>query len=150
MTYPNKIRNERHFNEIINEMSGGLSRSWDYINAFYRSVKRRSKVVQVSTLKQIDKILHNPNIGKLMRGKRKKQREVYVADTFRLYYRVSEKGVIIFLEFTHKDDQTEYRDYDYLFKEDRIVDSQDNSKKKSRKKSKKSKKSSKRKQKRKK
>ena len=149
MTYPNKIRNERHFNELINEMSGGLSRSWDYINRFYRSIKRRNKVVQISALKQIDKILNNPNIGKLMRGKRKHQREVYVADSFRLYYRVTGKGVIIFLEFSHKDEQIDYRNYDYLFKEDSTDDSQVNSKKNSGKNHKKSKKSSKRKQKRK-
>ncbi len=55
--------------------------------------------------KQIEKIIHNPEVGKPMINIRKGTREVY-AGSFRLSYEYHQsKETIEFLEIYHKDEQ---------------------------------------------
>ncbi|MFA5078569.1 MAG: type II toxin-antitoxin system RelE family toxin [Methanolinea sp.] len=61
-------------------------------------VKERLKV-------QIQKVVKDPDIGKLMRYSRKNTREVYVPP-FRLsYYYDENKDLLVFLALYHKDEQ---------------------------------------------
>ncbi len=56
-------------------------------------------------IKQIKRIIDDPNIGKPMKYGRKNTRELYLSP-FRLSYYYSEKeNCIIFLDFYHKDIQ---------------------------------------------
>ena len=56
-------------------------------------------------LKQIIKVIDNPEIGKPMKYTRKNTRELYISP-FRLSYYYSKKeNKLIFLDFYHKDKQ---------------------------------------------
>ena len=73
---------------------------------FEKSFKKiKSNALKNRVIKQIDKILDEPLIGKPMRSNRKGTREVYIKP-FRLSYRFDENSKILtFLEIYHKDEQ---------------------------------------------
>ncbi len=65
----------------------------------------KDKGLKIKILKQVEKIIENPEIGKPMRYARKGTREVYIKP-FRLSYAyIKEESKIIFLDFYHKDEQ---------------------------------------------
>jgi mRNA-degrading endonuclease RelE of RelBE toxin-antitoxin system len=67
--------------------------------------KIKDKSFKDKVIKQIIKILDNPDIGKPMKHARKGTREVYVKP-YRIAYAYLEKeNKIIFLEIYHKDQQ---------------------------------------------
>ncbi|MBS3099833.1 type II toxin-antitoxin system RelE/ParE family toxin [Candidatus Pacearchaeota archaeon] len=80
-----KVIFDKQFEEVIHKIK-------DY------SIKER-------LIKQIDKIIAIPDIGKPMRFSRKGTREVYVG-SFRISYIFHvEQGTLEFLDFYHKDEQ---------------------------------------------
>ena len=67
--------------------------------------KIKDNLLKEKVIKQIDKIIAFPDIGKPMRFNRKGTREVYVKP-FRLsYIHHVEQSIIEFLEIYHKDEQ---------------------------------------------
>jgi mRNA-degrading endonuclease RelE of RelBE toxin-antitoxin system len=67
--------------------------------------KIKNKGEKERVLKQIKKIIQNPEIGKPMKYNRKRTREVYIG-SFRLSYAYSsEEEKLIFLHLYHKDGQ---------------------------------------------
>jgi len=70
-------------------------------------IKKISKIKDKKTkekiIKQIEKIIENPTIGKPMKFTRKGTRELYV-QPYRISYAFL-KNTIIFLDFYHKDKQ---------------------------------------------
>ena len=88
---PNKIRNESQLNAVLQEILGESLMEWIYRKDFFKSIKQ---------------IFQNPDVGKHLSSNRKGQQEVYVADSFRLYYSFCKKeNRIEFLEFSHKKHQ---------------------------------------------
>ncbi len=73
---------------------------------FIKKIKKiKDKSFKDKVIKQIKKILDDPNIGKPMRYSRIGTREVY-ANPYRIAYAYIEKEQkIIFLEIYHKDQQ---------------------------------------------
>lgn len=77
---------------------------------FHESFKKTiSKIKDASIKERIEKLLikikNNPEIGKPMRHNRKGTREVYLRP-FRLSYAYDKvQGIIIILDFYHKDEQ---------------------------------------------
>ena len=103
---PNKIRNESQLNAVLQEILGDSIIEWIYEKDFFKSLKKLDKSVLSQLLKKIKQIFLNPNVGKHLSCNRKGQQEVYVADSFRLYYSFREKeNRIEFLEFSHKKHQ---------------------------------------------
>ena len=100
--HPTKISSRQEFNATLVGMGGKLI-EWDYEQKFYKVVRKLDNSVLVKLLKQIEKIFKNPKIGKYMFANRKGQRELYVNNSFRLYYTYCEKdNKVVFLEFSHK------------------------------------------------
>ena len=67
--------------------------------------KIKDKLFQEKVLRQINKIIQNPELGKPMRYARKGTREVYIFP-FRLsYLYIKNENKIIFLDLYHKDKQ---------------------------------------------
>ena len=67
--------------------------------------KIKDNLLKEKVIKQIDKIIAIPDIGKPMRFSRKGTREVYVG-SFRISYIFHvEQGTLEFLDFYHKDEQ---------------------------------------------
>ncbi|WP_407461412.1 type II toxin-antitoxin system RelE family toxin [Methanobrevibacter sp.] len=105
MVCPNRICSAEELNELFVKV-GGVLRDWEYDRKFFKSIKKIDKSVLEKFLKQIRKIFENPYVGKNMAHNRKGQLELYVADTFRLYYSYIEKDdKIVFLEFSRKKHQ---------------------------------------------
>ena len=103
---PNKIRNETQFNAVLHEILGNPIIEWICDRDFVKSLKKLDKSVLSQLLKKIKQIFINPNVGKHLSSNRKGQQEVYVADSFRLYYSFCKKeNRIEFLEFSHKKHQ---------------------------------------------
>ncbi len=99
IVYPNRICATEELNELFVKV-GGVLRGWEYDRKFFKSIKRLTKSVFEKFIKQIRKIFENPYVGNNMAYNRKGQLELYVADTFRLYYSYIEKDdKIVFLEF---------------------------------------------------
>ena len=74
----------------------------DFIRIFS---KIKHETLRERVIKQTEKIIANPEIGKPMRNVRKGTREVYVAP-FRLsYLYLKEENKILFLDLYHKDGQ---------------------------------------------
>lgn len=73
---------------------------------FEKTIKKiHDAVIKERVIKQIKRIIEDPNVGKPMKYGRKGTREIYVPP-FRLSYYYSEKeNCIVFLEFYHKDIQ---------------------------------------------
>lgn len=102
MVCPNRICSADELNEAFVRL-GGVLRYWEYDKKFFKSIKKIDKSVLEKFFKQIRKIFENPYVGKHMACNRKGQLELYVADTFRLYYSYDERdNKIVFLEFSHK------------------------------------------------
>lgn len=100
--YPNKINSIKELEKAFYSI-GGVSVDWEYQKKFFKAVKKLEKSVLNKFLKQIEKIFYNPKIGKYLYANRKGQRELYVDNSFRLYYTYCEKdNKIVFLEFSHK------------------------------------------------
>lgn len=78
----------------------------EYTNSFKKQFSKiKNKDFKQKILKQVEKIIENPEIGKPMRNVRKGTREVYI-NSFRLAYSYIENELlIIFLEIYHKDEQ---------------------------------------------
>ena len=67
--------------------------------------KIKDKPLKNRILKQIDKIIENPNFGKPMRYSRKGTREIYIPPYRLSYYYKEKEGTIVLLDLYHKDDQ---------------------------------------------
>ena len=77
-----------------------------YKKEFFKSLKKRDKSVLSKLFKKIEQIFINPYVGKFMCANRSGQLEVYIADTFRLYYSYNEReNLIEFHEFSRKKHQ---------------------------------------------
>ena len=77
-----------------------------YDESFEKNVKKiNNQSVKEHILKQIQKIIEQPEIGKPMRYFRKGTREIYIKP-FRLsYVYLKEEDKLIFLDLYHKDEQ---------------------------------------------
>ncbi len=85
---------------------------YDY--KFKKILKKIDNSYKIKVKKQMDKIIHDPEIGKTMKNNRKGTREVYVSP-FRLSYAFflsddeedQNKGIykLVFLDLYHKDNQ---------------------------------------------
>jgi mRNA-degrading endonuclease RelE of RelBE toxin-antitoxin system len=80
--------------------------TYAYDKHFQKQFKKiKNSSFKSKILKQIEKIINTPDIGKPMKYSRKGTREVYIAP-FRLVYAFLEKEEkIIFLDIYHKDEQ---------------------------------------------
>lgn len=67
--------------------------------------KIKDPVFKERVIKQIQKIIENPEIGKPMRHSRKGTREVYVSPYRLPYAYISSENKLIFLDIYHKDEQ---------------------------------------------
>jgi mRNA-degrading endonuclease RelE of RelBE toxin-antitoxin system len=67
--------------------------------------KIKNPVFKEKIIKQIEKIIENPEIGKPMMHNRKGTREVYVAPYRLAYAYLKNENKIIFLDIYHKDEQ---------------------------------------------
>ena len=78
----------------------------DYDEVFKKKYKKlNNKDLKLRIIKQTDKIIENPRIGKPIMFNRKSTREVYV-HPFRIPYQyVEEEKLIVFLNIYHKDAQ---------------------------------------------
>ena len=93
-------------NIVFQEILGDSLYKCKYKQNFFKSLKKLDKSVLSKLFKKIKQIFANPNVGKHMRANRSGQQEVYVADSFRLYYTFdSMENEIEFLEFSHKKHQ---------------------------------------------
>lgn len=99
--YPTRLRSKRELERALMEMGGTLG--WEYDRQFFKAVKKQDNTVLRKIFKQVEKIFKNPDVGKRLKRNRKGQREVYIADSFGLYYSYCEKdNKIVFLEFSQK------------------------------------------------
>ena len=79
--------------------------AYDYSDKFMKKFKKLDNSFKIKTLKQIRKIIKNPQVGKTMKRNRKGTREVYVSP-YRLAYLFNEyDSRIYFLDLYHKDQQ---------------------------------------------
>ena len=93
-------------NIVFQEIQGDSLLICTYKKKFFKSLKKIDKTVLFKLFKKIEQICSNPSIGKYMCANRRGQQEVYIADTFRLYYSYNEReNKIEFLEFSHKKHQ---------------------------------------------
>ena len=77
--------------------------SWDCNKKFFKSLKKCDNSDLIKLLKQMKKVFENPTAGKYMSANRKGQLELYVANSFRLYYHYFKKDNFVFFdEFSHK------------------------------------------------
>jgi mRNA-degrading endonuclease RelE of RelBE toxin-antitoxin system len=89
-------QNSRRFLNMVNIKTS------DRFNRIFLKLDRSLRI-QIDKL--IDKIISNPEIGKPMRHNRRGTREVY-AGSFRLSYAYNKNvGMLILLDFYHKDKQ---------------------------------------------
>ena len=106
MACPNKIKNESQLNIVFQEILSDSLIVCAYTKEFLRSLKKRDKSVLSKLFKKIEQIVKNPSVGKHMCANRSGEQEVYIADTFRLYYSFNEKeNIIEFREFSRKKHQ---------------------------------------------
>ncbi|MFH1055170.1 MAG: type II toxin-antitoxin system RelE/ParE family toxin [Candidatus Altiarchaeota archaeon] len=78
----------------------------DYKNDFLKKIgKIKDQAFKERVVKQVEKILENPEVGKPMRHSRKGTREVYVQPYRLSYAYLQPENKIIFLEIYHKDQQ---------------------------------------------
>ena len=78
--------------------------SVDYKKDFLRRIERiKDRGFKEKVIKQIEKILENPEVGKSMRYSRKGTRELYVHPYRLAYAYLKSENKIIFLEIYHKD-----------------------------------------------
>ncbi|MFP4401839.1 MAG: type II toxin-antitoxin system RelE family toxin [Candidatus Nanoarchaeia archaeon] len=75
----------------------------EYDKRFDKIFQKLDSNNQKAILKQINKIIENPHIGKPMRYSRRGTREVY-AKPFRISYEyIEDELIILFLDIYHKD-----------------------------------------------
>ncbi|RJQ15853.1 type II toxin-antitoxin system RelE/ParE family toxin [Candidatus Woesearchaeota archaeon] len=67
--------------------------------------KIKDPVFKEKVIKQIEKIVKNPEIGKPMRHNRKGTREVHISPYRLAYAYLKNENKIIFLDIYHKDEQ---------------------------------------------
>jgi mRNA-degrading endonuclease RelE of RelBE toxin-antitoxin system len=67
--------------------------------------KIKDSSLKERVIKQIKKVIENPEIGKPMRYSRKGTRELYVPPFRIAYSYIKEENVLIFLDLYHKDEQ---------------------------------------------
>ena len=67
--------------------------------------KIKNKKQKESIIKQVDKIIKNPQIGKPMKYSRKGTREVYIKPYRLVYTFIILENVVIFIDIYHKDEQ---------------------------------------------
>ncbi len=67
--------------------------------------KLKDPHVKEKTIKQIEKLKDNPEIGKPMQYGRKRTKEVYLGSVHLSYAYIKEENKIIFLDLYHKDEQ---------------------------------------------
>lgn len=74
-------------------------------NKFEKVFEKLDNSSKIKVIKQIEKIIENPEIGKPMRYERKDTRELYLKP-FRISYTYfKEELIILFLNIYHKDKQ---------------------------------------------
>ena len=79
---------------------------YDSVINFLKIIKKINNVsVKNKIIKQIEKILENPEVGKHMRYSRKGTREVYISPYRLVYAYLADENKIIFLDIYHKDQQ---------------------------------------------
>ena len=78
----------------------------EYTHSFQKQFSKiKNKSLKEKIIKQIEKIIDNPLIGKPMRNVRKGTREVYIKP-FRLAYSYNQNTFhLLFIELYHKDHQ---------------------------------------------
>lgn len=67
--------------------------------------KIRDPILKEKIVKQIEKIVKDPEIGKPMRYNRKGTREVYISPYRLAYSFIPSENKLIFLDIYHKDEQ---------------------------------------------
>lgn len=67
--------------------------------------KIKDKNLEKAVIKQVDKIIVNPEIGKPMKYSRKGTREIYISPYKLVYIYTIIENEIIFLDIYHKDKQ---------------------------------------------
>ena len=67
--------------------------------------KIKDPIFKERVVKQIEKIIENPEIGKPMRHNRKGTREVYISPYRLAYSFIQSENKLIFLDIYHKDEQ---------------------------------------------
>jgi addiction module RelE/StbE family toxin len=73
-----------------------------YTEKFEKEVKKIDNFIKDKVIKQISKIVQNPNVGKPLRYNLKGERTIYVKP-FRIIYSFS-NNTIYFLRFEHRKD----------------------------------------------
>jgi len=73
-----------------------------YTEKFEKEVKKIENFIKDKVIKQISKIVQNPNVGKPLRYNLKGERTIYVKP-FRIIYSFS-NNTIYFLRFEHRKD----------------------------------------------
>ena len=102
--HPNKISSISDLEKVFIEYRDTLS--WGCDKKFLKSVKKSDNSKRIKLLKQMEKALNDPYIGKHMSANRKGELELYVTQSSRLYYYYYEKdNYVFFSEFSHKDNQ---------------------------------------------
>lgn len=77
-----------------------------YDKLFLKKLSRiKDKKLKKTAIKQVDKIIVNPEIGKPMKYSRKGTREVYISPYRLVYIYIKIENEIIFLDIYHKDKQ---------------------------------------------
>lgn len=67
--------------------------------------KIKDPVLKEKIIKQVEKIIENPEIGKPMRYNRKGTRELYISPYRLAYFFIPSENKLIFLDIYHKDEQ---------------------------------------------
>jgi len=77
----------------------------DFSPHFKKQFEKADAPFKEKIKRQIEKIIHNPEIGKPMQYTRKGTREVYIKPYRLSYFYFKEDHNILFFDIYHKDDQ---------------------------------------------
>ena len=98
------FKSEDRFLETLSRIGGDFK--WGYNPQFLKKIMKLDESDSPAVIIQLEAICENPLAKKPMRGNRQGQREVYVLDSYRIYYYYIKKhNYIYFYEFSHKDKQ---------------------------------------------
>lgn len=98
------FKSENRFLETLSRKGGGLK--WGCSPQFLKTILKLDSSDSPAVEKQMVEIYENPSRKKPMRGNRQGQREVYVLDSYRIYYYyIEQHNFIYFYELSHKNKQ---------------------------------------------